>query len=116
MADGRVDARAVLIDIDGVLTVSWEPLPGAVAALRALREAGLSFALVTNTTSRTRAHIAATLADAGFPVPRSDVLTRPPPRRRTCADTTPAPGAYRSTAATSPRTSTACTWSPSART
>ena len=26
----------VLIDIDGVLTVSWRPLPGAVAALRQL--------------------------------------------------------------------------------
>jgi hypothetical protein len=32
---------AVLIDIDGVLTVSWKPLPGAVAALRQLRAAGL---------------------------------------------------------------------------
>ena len=31
----------VLIDIDGVLTVSWQPLPGAVAALRQLRTAGL---------------------------------------------------------------------------
>jgi hypothetical protein len=26
--------RAVLIDIDGVLTGSWQPLPGAVDALR----------------------------------------------------------------------------------
>jgi HAD superfamily hydrolase (TIGR01458 family) len=72
-----VNARAVLIDIDGVLTVSWEPLPGAVQALRALRDADLPFALVTNTTSRTRAGIAATLADAGFPVSSSDVLTAP---------------------------------------
>ena len=32
--------RAVLIDIDGVLTVSWKPLPGAVAALHQLRAAG----------------------------------------------------------------------------
>jgi hypothetical protein len=50
----------VLIDIDGVLTVSWRPLPGAVAALRQLRAAGLRLALVTNTTSRPRASIAAT--------------------------------------------------------
>ena len=50
--------RAVLIDIDGVLTVSWKPLPGAVEAVRALREADVPFALVTNTTSRTRARIA----------------------------------------------------------
>ncbi|WP_416986434.1 HAD-IIA family hydrolase [Streptomyces sp. T028] len=69
--------RAVLIDIDGVLTVSWKPLPGTVAALRAVREAGLHVALVTNTTSRTRASIARTLADAGFPVTAGDILTAP---------------------------------------
>ncbi|MCW0214903.1 MAG: TIGR01458 family HAD-type hydrolase [Pseudonocardia sp.] len=67
--------RAVLIDIDGVLTVSWAPLPGAVEALTALRDADVPFALITNTTSRTRARIAATLADAGFPVAPDDVLT-----------------------------------------
>lgn len=69
--------RAVLIDIDGVLTVSWKPLPGAVEALRAIRAAGLGVALVTNTTSRTRASIAGTLSDAGFEVRAEDVLTAP---------------------------------------
>ncbi|MFJ4466377.1 TIGR01458 family HAD-type hydrolase [Streptomyces sp. NPDC089424] len=69
--------RAVLIDIDGVLTVSWRPLPGAVEALRAIRDAGLPVALVTNTTSRTRASVAGTLAEAGFPVTARDVLTAP---------------------------------------
>lgn len=69
--------RAVLIDVDGVLTVSWRPLPGAVQALRQIREAGLAVALVTNTTSRTRASIAAALADAGFPVTAEDILTAP---------------------------------------
>ncbi|MGW2640647.1 TIGR01458 family HAD-type hydrolase [Streptomyces sp. NPDC001348] len=69
--------RGVLIDIDGVLTVSWEPLPGAVEALREIREAGLAVALVTNTTSRTRASIARTLSQAGFPVTGEDVLTAP---------------------------------------
>ncbi len=69
------DVRAVLLDIDGVLTVSWEPLPGAVGAVRALRDAGLPLALLTNTTSRTRARIAEQLADAGFPVRADDVLT-----------------------------------------
>jgi HAD superfamily hydrolase (TIGR01458 family) len=69
--------RAVLIDIDGVLTVSWKPLPGAVAALRRLRAAGVPLALVTNTTSRTRASIAGALAGAGFPVTAGDILTAP---------------------------------------
>jgi HAD superfamily hydrolase (TIGR01450 family) len=69
--------RAVLIDIDGVLTVSWQALPGAVAALHRLRAAGVPLALVTNTTSRTRASIASALAGAGFPVTASDILTAP---------------------------------------
>ncbi|MFJ8196402.1 HAD-IIA family hydrolase [Streptomyces sp. NPDC096152] len=70
-------ARSVLIDIDGVLTVSWRPLPGAVEALRAVRDAGLGVVLLTNTTSRTRASIAGTLAAAGFPVTAGDILTAP---------------------------------------
>jgi HAD superfamily hydrolase (TIGR01458 family) len=69
--------RGVLLDIDGVLTVSWRPLPGAVAAMRWLREAGLPVALLTNTTSRTRSSIAGTLAGEGFPVTDADVLTAP---------------------------------------
>ncbi|MEU2428368.1 HAD-IIA family hydrolase [Streptomyces sp. NPDC007861] len=69
--------RAVLIDIDGVLTVSWRPLPGAVEAMRRLRDTGVPLALVTNTTSRTRASIAAVLAEAGFPVTADDILTAP---------------------------------------
>jgi len=69
--------EAILMDIDGVLTVSWRPLPGAVAAVWRLRDAGLKIALLTNTTSRTRASIAATLEGAGFPVTAGDVLTAP---------------------------------------
>ena len=71
------EVRAVLTDIDGVLTVSWRPLPGAVEALTAMRERGLPVALLTNTTSRTRATIAASLRDAGFPVAVDDILTAP---------------------------------------
>src|SRR5258708_35454080 len=69
--------RAVLIDIDGVLTVSWKPLPGAVAAMRQLRADGYPLGLITNTTSRTRASIARTLAAAGFPAITGDIITAP---------------------------------------
>ncbi|GAB2915697.1 HAD-IIA family hydrolase [Streptomyces heilongjiangensis] len=71
------EKRAVLVDIDGVLTVSWKPLPGAVGALREILGAGLGVALVTNTTSRTRASIAGVLSGAGFPVTADDILTAP---------------------------------------
>ncbi|MER5204182.1 HAD-IIA family hydrolase [Streptomyces sp. NPDC002825] len=69
--------RAALIDIDGVLTVSWKALPGAVRAMERLRDAGIRTALVTNNTSRTRASIASRLGGLGFPVDAGDVLTAP---------------------------------------
>jgi len=75
--DGVARIRAVLIDIDGVLMVSWRPVPGAVQAVTRLREMGLAVALLTNTTSRTRAWVASTLVEAGFPVNAEDVFTAP---------------------------------------
>lgn len=69
--------RAVLLDIDGVLTVSWKALPGAVAALESLRGAGLRVALVTNTTSRTRDSIGEALREAGFAVGNEEIVTAP---------------------------------------
>jgi HAD superfamily hydrolase (TIGR01458 family) len=69
--------RAVLIDIDGVLTVSWQPIDGAVEAVSWLRSTGIPLALVTNTTSRSRAAMAAALAGAGFPVAAAALLTAP---------------------------------------
>jgi HAD superfamily hydrolase (TIGR01458 family) len=69
--------RAALIDIDGVLTISWQPLPGAVDAFRRLRTDGIDVLLVTNTTTRTRSSIAETLAGAGFDVAVDEILTAP---------------------------------------
>jgi HAD superfamily hydrolase (TIGR01458 family) len=71
------DVRAVLLDIDGVLTVSWEALPGAVEAYDALRAAGLGIVLVTNTTSRTRAAVGEALREAGFAVGDEQIVTAP---------------------------------------
>src|ERR1700733_4955285 len=69
--------RAVLIDIDGVLTVSWRPLPGAVAALAAVQDSGVAVALLTNTTSRPRSEIADPLAEHGFRIDREQIFTAP---------------------------------------
>ncbi len=68
---------ALLLDIDGVLTVSWKALPGAVAALSSLRGTGLPIAFVTNTTSTTRSAVAARLNEAGFEVDPDEVFTAP---------------------------------------
>jgi HAD superfamily hydrolase (TIGR01458 family) len=72
---GRLQADGLLLDMDGVLTVSWDPLPGAVAAVAALRSAGLPMAVLTNTTSRSRATIAAALRRSGFVFADEEVLT-----------------------------------------
>ena len=65
----------LLLDMDGVLTVSWKPLPGAVEAFARLRAGGLPIRLLTNTTGRSRVAIAAGLRAAGFEVADDDVLT-----------------------------------------
>ncbi len=65
----------LLLDMDGVLAVSWDPVPGAAEAVATLRRRGLPFRLVTNTSSESRAGIAARLAAIGIPVDPSEVVT-----------------------------------------
>lgn len=65
----------VLLDIDGVLAISWEPLPGAVETMRWLRTEGVPFRLITNTTTKTRADLAGTLRGAGFDVRDDEIVT-----------------------------------------
>jgi HAD superfamily hydrolase (TIGR01458 family) len=70
-----VAIEGLLLDIDGVLAISWEALPGAVDALRRLREDGMPFRMITNTTTKTRADLAATLREAGFDVGDEEFVT-----------------------------------------
>lgn len=67
----------VLLDIDGVLVTSWEPLPGARETLGLLRERGLSFLLVTNTTTKSRTSLAEALREAGLEISPDEVVTAP---------------------------------------
>lgn len=69
--------EGLLLDIDGVLTVSWRALPRAVEALVQLRALGLPLRLLTNTTSRTRDSIAGALVHEGFDVKPAEILTAP---------------------------------------
>lgn len=69
--------RALLLDIDGVLVVSWKPLPGAVDALATIKAAGTPVRFLTNTTSRPRSSVVKALHDAGFEVSENDVVTAP---------------------------------------
>lgn len=68
---------AVLLDIDGVLHLSGEPIPGAPEAIRALREAGHRLRFVTNNTVRARARLAEDLCDIGFELDEDEIETTP---------------------------------------
>jgi HAD superfamily hydrolase (TIGR01458 family) len=70
-----MDVDGVLLDIDGVLTVSWEPIPGSIDALALLRDRDIPFRLITNTTTHTRAALASTLRKAGFDVDANMIVT-----------------------------------------
>ena len=76
---GRIDGvgsiDGVLLDIDGVLAVSWEAIPGAAETVEWLRAQGIPFRLITNTTTHAREDLAATLRDAGIGVEGDDIVT-----------------------------------------
>lgn len=65
----------LLLDIDGVLAISWKPLPGAVEAMASLRADGIPFRLITNTTTHSCADLAVTLTGAGFDVRPDELIT-----------------------------------------
>jgi len=67
--------RGVLLDLDGVLYVGRQPLPGAAEALARLRAADLALGFVTNTTRRSRRVIRADLAVMGFAVADDELFT-----------------------------------------
>jgi HAD superfamily hydrolase (TIGR01458 family) len=70
-----MDVDGLLLDIDGVLAVSWEPIAGAIDTLSWIREQALPFRLITNTTTHTRDALAYTLRDAGFQVDAGEIVT-----------------------------------------
>jgi HAD superfamily hydrolase (TIGR01450 family) len=65
----------VLFDIDGVLTTSWEGIPGAAETLRVLADNQIARSYLTNTTARTRQQIADRMSAAGMEVHADEVIT-----------------------------------------
>jgi HAD superfamily hydrolase (TIGR01458 family) len=67
--------RGILLDLDGVLYVGDEAVPGAVDAVAWLREQRVPHLFLTNTTSRPRDAIAGKLAALGIEARPDDILT-----------------------------------------
>ena len=61
--------------MDGVLHVSGEPIAGAPSAIRRLREAGHRLRFVTNTTTKSRAHVVEQLRAMGVELDDDEVQT-----------------------------------------
>jgi HAD superfamily hydrolase (TIGR01458 family) len=67
----------ILLDVDGVLHVSGEPIPGAVDAVSALRRAGHSLRFVTNNSTRPQEQLATELHELGFDLAEAEIQTTP---------------------------------------
>ena len=67
----------ILLDIDGVLHVSGEPIPGAVDAVARLRQQGHALRFVTNNSTRPRATLAEELRQLGFELGDDELQTTP---------------------------------------
>jgi HAD superfamily hydrolase (TIGR01458 family) len=66
---------AILLDIDGVLHVSGEPIPGAAEAVQQLRAAGHRLRFVTNTTVRSKAQLTEMLRAQGIELDEGELQT-----------------------------------------
>ena len=69
--------RSILLDLDGVLHVSMQPIPGAAEVLSRLEKQGYPTCFVTNTTTLARATLAQRLQAIGLPVAEQHLLTAP---------------------------------------
>lgn len=66
-----------LLDVDGVLHVGMRPIPGAADLLARLDREGIPYRLLTNTTTSSRASLAAALRGIGLPVADGHLITAP---------------------------------------
>jgi HAD superfamily hydrolase (TIGR01458 family) len=66
---------AILLDVDGVLHVSGDPIPGAADAVRRLRANGHRLRFVTNTTVRSKAQLGEILRSHGIELADDEVQT-----------------------------------------
>jgi HAD superfamily hydrolase (TIGR01450 family) len=64
-----------LLDLDGVVYVGPDAVPGVPDALSAVRAAGMGLGFVTNNAARTPEEVAAHLSELGVPAEAGDVIT-----------------------------------------
>jgi HAD superfamily hydrolase (TIGR01450 family) len=78
-----------LLDLDGVVYIGGQPIPGAPAALHSAKKKGMRLAYVTNNASRTPAAVAALLTAMDVPASPADVVTSAQAAARLLAEKLP---------------------------
>ncbi len=76
---------AILLDVDGVLHVSGEPIPGAADAVAELRRSGHRLRFVTNNTTRSQKALAEELRGYGIELADDELQTTAAAAARTLA-------------------------------
>jgi glycerol-1-phosphatase len=91
-ADESLSRRydAALLDLDGVVYVGAQAVPGAAAAVVSARDAGMRVAFVTNNASRPPAEVAEHLSSLGISATAEDVVTSAQAAARLVRDLVPA--------------------------
>lgn len=85
--DALIDAYdAALFDLDGVVYLGPEPVPGAPGGLKRLRERGVRIGYVTNNAARTPEVVAEHLRELGIEATTDDVVTSAQAGARLLAD------------------------------
>jgi len=69
------EIEAILFDLDGVLYIGENSVPGAVETVSSLQQFGHRIAGVTNTTTQSRRTIAEKLKSMGIPIPEAAIYT-----------------------------------------
>jgi HAD superfamily hydrolase (TIGR01458 family) len=67
--------RGVLLDLDGVIMLRGEAIPGAPDAMDRLRASGIPYRILTNTSLLSRQTLADMLARAGIHLPPEDIVS-----------------------------------------
>jgi len=78
-----------LLDLDGVVYIGGQPIPGAPEALQKAKREGMRLAYVTNNASRTPAAVAALLTAMDVPANPADVVTSAQAAARLLAEKLP---------------------------
>jgi HAD superfamily hydrolase (TIGR01450 family) len=69
------DGATWIVDLDGVVWLAGEPIPGSAEAVALLRRAGVRVVFATNNAAPTIAELLARLDKAGIEADRADLLT-----------------------------------------